>query len=170
MTDKQISALKYMIFNTKDGVDLSKRILAFLIDKSEGLTKEVCVSLVKDREGYTEEEISDAGYGVSAMESCNCNTHIHALMCLMGSELQFSFHYGDYDPRRVGDPFNTDGQFAGSKAAFVPDERLLLEGLPLRYTFWLSKESYSRSVELVVATKEKLEQIDLKKSGLYDGD
>ena len=57
ITPEQIAALKYMIFASKDGTDLSKRAMAFLIDQSEGLTKEVCLTLVADREGYTAEEI-----------------------------------------------------------------------------------------------------------------
>ena len=53
ITPKQVAALKYMIFNAKNGTELSKRVLAFLIESSEELTKEVCLSLVADREGYT---------------------------------------------------------------------------------------------------------------------
>ena len=85
----------------------------------------------------------------------------------MGSELNFSFHYGDFDTSRSDDPFNTDGQFAGWSEHQVYHPDLVREGLPMRYTFWLSKENYSRQVTLVGATREKLEQIDLAKPGLY---
>lgn len=164
ITAKQITALKYMIFNAKNGTELSKRVLAFLIDSSEELTKEVCLSLVADREGYTADEISAAGHGVGAMESCNCTTHLCELLDVMGSELSFSVHYGDFDPARANDPFSQAGQFAGWHQADPESRR---EGMPLRYTFWLSKKNYSRQATLVVATREELEQINLEKPGLY---
>lgn len=166
-TSKQIAALRYMIFNAKNGNELSKRVLAFLIESSEELTKEVCLSLVADREGYTADEISAAGYGVHDMESCNGTTHIDQILDAMGSELSFSVHYGDFDPTRTDDPFSSDGQFAGYSKFKVTRPGLLREGMPLRYTFWLSKQDYSRQAALVVATREELEQIDLKKPGLY---
>ncbi|MEK7662343.1 MAG: hypothetical protein AAB355_02525 [Patescibacteria group bacterium] len=166
-TSKQISALRYMIFNAKNGTELSKRVLAFLIESSEELTKEVCLSLVADREGYTADEISAAGHGVGSMESCNGTTHLDQILHVMGSELSFSIHYGDFDPTRTDDPFNSDGMFGGWDRSQVTRPGLILEGMPLRYTFWLSKKNYSRQAALVVATREELEQIDLKKPGLY---
>lgn len=165
VTKKQISALKYMIFISKNGNELSKRVLAFLIDQSEGLTREVCLTLVADREGYTADEIREVAHGVHAMQSANCTTHLHALLSAMGSELTFSVHYGDFDPTRSGDPFNSDGQFFGAGRA-VSRPGLAREDMPLRYTFWLSKEHYSRRAALVVATHSYLEQIVLR-SGLY---
>lgn len=166
-TEKQIAALRYMIFNAKDGTELSKRVLAFLIESSERLTKEVCLSLVADREGYTADEISAAGYGVGNMESCNGTTHIDQILHAMGSELGVSVHYGDFDPARTDDPFNSDGQFTGWDRSRVSRPGQIREGMPLRYTFWLSKQDYSRQATLVVATREELEQINLKKPGLY---
>jgi hypothetical protein len=166
-TFKQIAALRYMIFNAKNGTELSKRVLAFLIEASEELTKEVCLSLVADREGYTADEILAAGCGVSSMESCNGTTHLDQILHAMGSELRFSVHYGDFDPARTDDSFNSDGQFAGCSRSQVTRPGLVREGMPLRYTFWLSKTNYSRRATLVVATRELIEQINLKKPGLY---
>lgn len=167
VTAKQIAALKYLIFIAKDGTDLSKRVLAFLLDASEGLTKDVCLTLVADREGYTADEISAAAYGVDSMKSRNGTTHINQILHAMGIELKFSVHYGDFDPTRTDDPFNSYGQFAGLKAHEATEPGLVREGMPLRYTFWLSKEHYSLQATLVVATREKLEQINLEKPGLY---
>ena len=166
-TSKQIAALRYMSFNAKNGTELSKRVLALLIESSEELTKEVCTSLVADREGYTADEISAAGHGVGNMESCNGTTHIDQILHAMGSELSFSVHYGDFDPTRTDDPFNTDGMFAGWDRSQVSRDGLISEGMPLRYTFWLSKKNYSRQAKLVVATREELDQINLEKPGLY---
>ena len=167
ITPKQIAALKYMIFRAKNENEISKRVLAFLIDQSEGLTKEVCISLVADREGYTAEEIRAAGHGVGSMESGNGSTHVHELLDAMGSELNFSVHYGDFDSSRSDDPFISDGQFAGWSRHQVTRPGLVREDMPMRYTFWLSKKNYSRQATLVGATRQKLEQIDLAKPGLY---
>ena len=164
---KQIAALKYMIFVAKNGTELSKRVLGFLIDQSKELTKEVCLTLVADREGYTADEVNAAAYGVDAMKNCNYTTHLNQLLHVMGSELTFSIHYGDFDPARIDDPFNSDGQFVGWDESQVSRPGLIREGMPLRYTFWLSKQLYSRQATLVVAKREKLEQIDLEKPGLY---
>ena len=169
VTSKQIAALRFMIFNAKDGTELSKRILAFLIGQSNELTKEVCLTLVANREGYTADQISKAAYGVGNMRSGGGTTHLDEILDVMGSEFGFSVHYGDFDPTRTGDPFNCDGQFAALRnlASSVSDPGTLREGMPLRCTFWFSKQNYSREAALVIATREELEQIDLTRSGLY---
>ncbi len=167
VTKKQIAALKYMIFNSKNGTPLTKQILALLIDRSEKLTKDVCLSLVEDPQGYTAEKIEEAAHGLDAMISGNCITHLDALCYLMGSKLGFSVHYGDFDPTRDGDPFDVSGMFPGFPNNKVSDPKLTLEGLPMRYTFWLARKYYSRNAELLQITKDELEQIDLKKPGLW---
>lgn len=166
-TQNQIAALKYLIFAAKDGTHLSKRILSFLIDESEALTKEVCLSLVANREGYTGEEISAAADGVFRMSNSNCSTHLGEIVCVMGVNLKFSAHYGDFDPSRGDCRLNCDGIAAGRTIQQVYDPGLTREGMPIRYTFWLSKNHYSEQATLVVATLEKLNQIDLAKPGLY---
>src|SRR3989344_927969 len=168
ITPEQIAALKYMIFASKDGTDLSKRAMAFLIDQSEGLTKEVCLTLVADREGYTAEEIDALMSGVSTMESSVRTTYLNELLLVTGSGFKFDIHYGDFDPCRSGDPFSCAGQFAGARVGSqVLDPALAREGMPLRYTLWLSKSRYSRQAALVVAGRNELEQINLEKPGLY---
>ena len=167
VTKKQIAALKYMIFIIKNENELSKRILAFLVDQSNKLTKEVCITLVADREGYTASEIEKAAYAIGGMSSSNGTTHLYELLSLMGGKLYFSFHYGDFDPVRIDDPFNNDGQFAGFGVSQVRKPELVIEGMPPRYTFWFSKKNYSRQAIYVVATREILEQVNIKESGLY---
>lgn len=166
-TSKQIAALKYIIFKAQNGTELSKRVLAYLIDKSEGLTKEVVLTLVANREGYKADEISKAALGVGEMQSSGGPTHINALLDVMGTELKFSFHYGDFDPNRTDDPLNCDGQFPGVPEHKLSRPGLGRKGMPLRYTFWISKENYSRKATLIVTTREELDQINLKKPGLY---
>ena len=155
-TSNQIAALRYMIFNAKNGTELSKRVLAFLIESSEGLTKEVCLTLVVDREGYTADEIRAAGHGVDSMGSGNGTTYLDQILAAMGSELSFSVHYGDFDPTRTSDPFNCDGQFGDWDRSQVIHSGPTPESMPPRYTFWFSKQNYSRQAALVVATREEL--------------
>ena len=166
-TPTQIAALKYLIFWAKNGSELSKRVLRFLLDQSEGLTREVCLSLVEGRDGYSSDEIHAAGLGVGAMQSCNCTTHLDAMTALMGCEFHFNFHYGDFDSIRVDEPLNNDGQFAGFRESQVKRPELVQKGAPMRYTFWFSRQDYSRDATLDFATREQLEQIDLTESGLY---
>jgi hypothetical protein len=166
VTAKQQAALKYLIYRAKDGTELSKRILTFLVGESSDFTKEVCLTLLEDRDGYTIEEIHNAALGLSAMQSSNGTTHLNQILHTMGSELCFSLHYGDYDPRRP-DPFNTDGQFVGWPEDKVVDLGLVKKGMPMRYTFWLANDNYSRSAHLLVANRDELEKITLAKPGLY---
>jgi hypothetical protein len=166
-TPTQITALKYLIFKAKNGTELTKRVLMFLLVQSEGLAREVCLSLVEGREGYSSDEIHAAGLGVGAMQSCNCTTHLDAMMALMGCDLHFNFHYGDFDSTRVDEPLNNDGQFAGFRESQVSRPELVQKGAPMRYTFWFSRQDYSRDATLVFATREQLEKIDLTESSFY---
>lgn len=155
-----------MVYRSGNGNELSKRILAFLIEKSTDLTKEVCLTLTEGKHGYSADEIRDAAFGISDMQSANGATHLYEIMCVMGSKLSFSLHYGDFNPFRPS-PLNTDGQFAGWPRDKVSDPGACTEGMPLRYTFWLSEDSYSRVAKLVVTNRAELEEIDLTKPGLY---
>jgi hypothetical protein len=165
---KQIAALKYLIFHAKEGTDLCKRLLAFLIDESRGFTRPVCVTLVENVSGFTASEIRDAALSLDCMVSCNNTTHINQILIAMGCDFLLCVHYGDFDPTREK-PFNTAGQFAGFPEEMVigKDSELRREGMPVRYTFWLADEYYAKQAILVVTTREELEQIDLNKPGLY---
>jgi len=167
VTAKQIAALKYLIFNAKTKDKLAKRILAFLIHQSNMFTKEVCLTLWENREGYTADEIDAAAMGVSSMQSSDGTTHLDAVLEAMGVKLKFSFHYGDFDPNRKGDPMSAAGQFAGAPLSKVSRPELAQKGMPMRYTFWFSKKDYSRKATLVTPTREELEKINLAKPGLY---
>lgn len=163
MTDRQIAALKYLIFQAKDVQDVSKRLVATLIDHSENLTRDVCLTLLADREGFNAEEIRDATYGIDRLISTTGTTHINQLFVAMGVDLVLSLHYGDFDPTRGDEPFNTDGQFSGKSPDMVRSPGLLKTGMPLRYTYWLSRSYYSDTAQLIKITREELEQIDLKR-------
>lgn len=167
VTAKQVAALKYLIFKAKDGTETSKRILAFLIEQSDRFTQEVCCTLTEGHEGFSGEEIHEAAIGVGSMQSSNCTTHIDQVLQVMGCRFSFSVHYGDFNPARKGDPFNTDGIFAGLPEDRVTRPGQVREGLPCRYTFWLSREPYSRKANRVRVKRATLNQIDLLKPGLY---
>lgn len=164
ITDRQIAALKYLISATKDGNPTVKQIMYFLIDQSEGLTKEVCVTLTQNREGFTADEINHDAHKMSGLGSCNCNTHIHQIMIAMGTEFGFSVHYGGHGE---DGKFDTSGMFPGAPKHMVMDEKLTILDAPMRYTYWLAKGFYSRTAKVIPVTRAELEAIDLSKPGLY---
>ncbi len=171
MTRKQIAALKYLIceYNKKNSKTvLAQKVLWFLISQSRVLTRSVCVTLTEEVGGFTAKEVRDIAFGIDNMLSSNGATHLHELLDLMGSPLDFKLHYGDFNPNRTGDPFSTAGQFEGHSVDKVRLPEQVEKGHPLRYTFWLAKkEHYSQNATLVEVTKEKLETINLEKPGLY---
>jgi hypothetical protein len=170
MTIKQIRAVKYMIFMAKEVTPLTKGILSLLIDESKKMTRSVCLTLTEGVEGFTAEEIRKTAQCIGYMQSCGGRIHIDQILLITGSGLQFSFHYGDYDPTRKGDPFSSAGQFAGfpkDKVFSGPDATK--EGMLLRYTFWLAHESYSRKARLVTTNRNKVQKVIGRKSGLYTG-
>ncbi len=166
-TQEQIAALKYLIAGSKDGDDLAKQIMWYLIEASNYLSDEVCLTLLEDREGYTSAEIDQAVNGWSRMNSSNCGTHLSQMFTAMGSDFHFDCHYGDYDPERGDEVLNCAGIFAGWPVHKVQHPNLVLEGQPLRYTFWLCNAYYSRNARLVTTSRDQLEQINLRKPGLY---
>jgi hypothetical protein len=164
MTENQIAALKYLILASKSSTILAKKVAFFLIDQSERLTQEVCISLIDGMDGYDASIVSEATR-IESLTSCNGDAHIHQVMRAMGSDHCFSIHYGDFDPKRDGDPFNTDGQFAGAPLWMVhggkENPNIVKEGLALRYTFWLARKFYARNAKYLQISRQGLEAIDL---------
>lgn len=171
MTDRQIAALRYLVDKSQEASDLAKQIVVFLVNASQGLTQEVCLTLVAGRDGYSAKEITAAEKDVGGMVSANWTTHLNELLAAMGSDLVVSYHYGDFDPNRRGDKFNSDGIFANLAntpgITIVGPASTMKAGLPLRYTFWLAKEHYSQEATLITATRQDLAGIDLNRPGLY---
>ena len=161
LTKMQIAVLRFLIFTTQHGTELTKRVMAYLIDQSRGLTLDVCLTLIEDRDGYSADEIRDAAFDLDVKPIIN------QILLEMGSNLHFSLHFGDYDPNRNGKHLSSAGQFAGlpaDKVSGPPD--LTQEGFPVRYTFWLARQSYLNEATYVGAGREVLGLIDLEKSGL----
>lgn len=140
MTPKQIEALKYLIIKAKDGNDLLKKIFFVLLAKSEGLTKEVFLTL-EEGPDISRETIIDTSRNL--IRSSGGTTHLDELMALMGSELHFSLHFGHY----------VDGK---------PNK----DGSSMRYTFLLSKQMQAGGEQLFVSLDE-LNAVELT-SSLYE--
>ncbi len=164
---RQIAALKYLI-SRQEISDLAKKVAFFLIDNSMLLSQEVCITLTNKGNVWTEEEVQDVVSGFSVMQSSNCGTHLHALMVLSGSGFVFTEHYGNWNKNLH--KLDVTGMFPGWRVDQVSDPKLLIEGMPLRYTFWLSRYDYghrSKEVRFLQPQRTIIENINLKKTGLY---
>lgn len=145
MKAKQIEALKYLIIKSKDADDLAKRILFFLIDKSEGLTKEVSMT-VWEGDAFSRNTVNKAAENCNSLKSCSRETHLGELLALIGSEMHFSYHRGHY----------VDGRLD------IGDQQ------KMRYTFWLAKEMHGHGGmgEHITFSPEELSGLELA-SSLY---
>lgn len=142
ITKKQIAALKYMIIKTPMASDLLKQILILLILRSGRLTRDVRI-VISTTQGYSSNDILEATNGLQEMSSCNGKTHLGALVHLIGSRLQFCWH-------------NTTNQYGS-----------LARRTNCCYTFWLAKKPYSKKARQVRVSKEILDGVNIRESGLY---
>lgn len=164
VTGKQVAALKYLIAASKYGNETGKKIYFHLLDNSERLSKDVCVTLTQDLEGYTGKEIHEAAVSLSGMTSCNCTTHLDQIMIATGAPFFFDLHYGHFGP---DGKFDTSGMFPGFPKDMVTNPKLVVSGAPCRYTFWLSKKYYSKTAKRINVVRQQLEAINLSRPGLY---
>jgi hypothetical protein len=93
----QSAALKYLLFRSNELSDLFKRVLATLIDQSDGLKRPVQIRLSENVHGYSRAELKELYHNFSIATSSGCNTHLHALLHLAGSTLQFNYSQGNTD-------------------------------------------------------------------------
>jgi hypothetical protein len=139
ITRRQIAAVKYIIFKSKDAGPLAKRVLAFLLDRSDLLKREVYITL-REGKGYEEFEVQEAAVGVHDLISSNGQTFLNQVMDVSGTRFHFSFHVGTFNGGKTG---------------------------PLAYTFWCAKGYYLRGAKLVRVSRVRLDTINLEKSGLF---
>ena len=134
----------------KGAIDLAKRILLFLVNRSQGLTKEVCLTISEDE--YTAKEIHKIVRALSGITHGTSDLNA-TWMPLTGSGFWFSLHYGHFEAPGV---YNTEGQFAGLPGHLheSPDE-------PFRYTIWLSKDLWATKATVLNVSRKKLEGIRL---------
>ncbi|OGI82153.1 hypothetical protein A3B93_00650 [Candidatus Nomurabacteria bacterium RIFCSPHIGHO2_02_FULL_42_24] len=88
-TQKQYEALEILISESKDITTEAKRIILWLLRKSELLTKPVCVSI--DYESHRNLAIQ------AANSVHNTSNYLRKIFTAMGSDLHLSFHCGKYN-------------------------------------------------------------------------
>ena len=76
VSQKQINALKYLINQSKDANNLTKKVCFFLLDKSNFLTEEVCIYVTTSK-GFTEPETRQVSKGVHDMQSAQLSTQLN---------------------------------------------------------------------------------------------
>ncbi len=126
---EQIEALKYMLLGSENGSEFSKKICFLLLDKSQCLSKAVCISITQS-DKISKELVDDFNHGNHDMRSSNLKTHLGALMRMTGSDFNFTGHCGDY----------IDGTFKTG----VGDDMDRYSG-----TIWLSAERYDHNAERI---------------------
>ncbi len=153
VTELQIQAIKYLIRKSPDANDLAKKLTGLLINKSEGFTKAVHITLIESAE-LSKEELQGVYQGFHDMRSSPLHTHLPEVLVAAGIDMKFSHLYGHY-----GD----NGEFEGMDTRGDSDQKK-----PLAYTFWLAKETHARDKgEEIVFSREELLSVDLTREGLY---
>ncbi len=168
ITEEQLSALKYIIFQQRDVIEPTKQLLSLLIDESQALTRDVCTTL-SAKDGISAEMISLIAREVDRLMSESGSVYLNELIKLMGTDFLFSLHYGHYV---VGEKNHLDkaGMFAGidpSRVLTSSPARSVEQGHPVRYTFWLARKCYSKEAELFETTEEKLKAVDLSEPRVH---
>ena len=107
-TEKQIQALEYLVLMSDHGSRVVKQIFLCLLERSEGLTKPVALTLVEGPE-WGSKEINLHARTQDGLVSCNGSTHLTEILRCMGSDYIFQTHYGR---------FNSDGEFS-TRGMFV---------------------------------------------------
>lgn len=125
-TKKQIDALKILIYESKDCDVLAKKLLLFLINRSEKLTRQVTLTLTEREGGFSRDEVRKICLEADRLSSVEWNTHLYEIFCAMGTRFFFSMHFGHYNENGR---FDHSGQFSCNTTK-------------MRFTFWLSKSPF----------------------------
>lgn len=134
LTRAQMKQLAYLISVSKDINKPAKRVVLWLLYKTDRLTKPVCLCMNEKVCGKLAENVS---FGVHDMSSCNGTTHLGSLVKLTGSKFVFWHHCGvyskggKYDPRGGG------------------------------CTIWISPNSYDDKAEQVVLDLKAINNVKL---------
>lgn len=166
---EQIAKLKYLIARSKDGGLLVKQIMYFLLDKSEQLTKEVCVTLSHDRYGYRGHEIFKSAEDLSNICAGNGTTYFDEILMVTGSGFRFDSECGYFDHK---------GEFINGGdhdyLANIQDQhpKIFEASYPsicnVRYTFWLSQEPCSRKAQRFNECRAGLQAIDISSASEHN--
>lgn len=149
ISDKQVAALKYLIYKSRYGSMFLKQILFLLINGSANLTKDVYFTFGQGSE-YRNEEVSGHAQTMLGMLVSNQTTLLNDLLTLAGRNYKFSIDYGCYD---------NQGKFSDLVAAKPT----------IVYTIWLSREYHGKNCQptKIEASREEIESIQIFKTGLY---
>jgi hypothetical protein len=148
VTPDQLATLRYLIYRSETLDELTKRIVTFLLNGSQGLTRPVCVCLARGASGYSRNEINAAAGSLREANSRKIEIRLNQQLRLMGTEMRLSCQYG-----------NPEGEKGFDE-----------QGGPHRYTFFLGKRGYgacSNGTELK-ATKKELDQVDILAGMLFE--
>ncbi len=144
-SEDEMLALKHLVFS-QQGCRLSKQILGYLLENSQGLSREVCFTLWQGNRLRAEElikAVSDIEESVSRLVSM--------VMQSMGSGFEFSAAFGHYDLNGV---FQANGHRLKSGSEY--------QDAIIRYTFWLARTQRSDFALALVPDTAELRAIDLE--------
>lgn len=153
ITEKQMSALKYLIFKAKCVNDFTKKVIIILLENSQMLTKEIYVTL---QEGVSFNQDTLLGLeSIRALINENHNFHLNEILVASGGDFCFSFSYGSFDENGI---FKEDGHFRDLNEK---------NKVPVRYTIWLGKKEHSQTAEMLVVSRREIDQVDLSSFNIY---
>ncbi|HEY4515039.1 MAG TPA: hypothetical protein VJJ22_02670 [Candidatus Paceibacterota bacterium] len=91
-TPAQLEALEEFISLSKDATDFAKRVIMWLLQKTNGLTEQVFVFLPVEK--YGEKRVEEVQNGAHGMNSFNGSTHLNSFLHGMGSKFHLGHGYG----------------------------------------------------------------------------
>lgn len=98
----QIKAVEKAVVRSRDISDTTKKIIIFLLHKTNNLTKRVVLSLEDGWQNIDTKKLQDE---LSRMVSYAYNTHLDLIFQAMNTEMRLMSHYGIFEEK--GSPINT---------------------------------------------------------------
>jgi len=94
MTRNQIKYFGYLISKSQIGDENSKKVMLWLLSRSDRLSKSVCLCLAEAELGELPNSVLIT---VHNMKSANDGFHINEIMKVMNTKFRFSVHAGCYE-------------------------------------------------------------------------
>ncbi len=138
-TTNELKFLMYRVAQQQGILDLSKRMVLYLLEHSDRLYTEVTITLTEG-EDFTAEEVDKAA---RSFDKRVLNDELKKIE----PDLNFYVHYGHYDE---DGRFDNYGQFGET----TPSS-------PVRYTFWLSRTAFAKSATRLSPSPAELRAIQL---------
>lgn len=146
MSDEQMKALKYLISMSQNMNVFSKKLLFWLLDQTDNLTRPVRINVVpsKCNPSLNDIEVRAAHHSFHDIMSSNGSTHFHAVIVAMGATLYISSHGGFFGRSR------NDKESGPSKT----------------FAVWIAPKHYDWDATLLDVDWDAVFKTDLE-SGLY---